>query len=146
MYCLAEEFGEAIKVGNLLGSLDLTVEGDVSKPLLFFIIITFDHLTFSIQPYNPYVEDLHIKLSKPVHVQDEAMDTSISSQVQNYYPLFTIDCGYSYNAGSFGKVLHLCIAHCMVVYGCIDNSEVQSVGIVLSCFFFFFVFYAELHF
>ena len=31
--CLLEEFGEALKVGNLLGSLDLTVEGDVSKPL-----------------------------------------------------------------------------------------------------------------
>jgi hypothetical protein len=30
---LSEEFEEALKVGNLLGSLDLTVEGDVSKPL-----------------------------------------------------------------------------------------------------------------
>ena len=98
LYCLAEEFGEAIKVGNLLGSLDLTVEGDVSKPLLSSFIIAFDYLTFSIQPYNPYVEELHIKLSKPVDgtpVQDEAMDTSSSSQVQNYYPLFTIDRGCS---------------------------------------------------
>ena len=31
--CLSEEFGEALKVGNLLGSLNLTVEGDVSIPL-----------------------------------------------------------------------------------------------------------------
>lgn len=50
--CLAEEFVEAIKVGNLLGSLDLTVEGDVSKSLLISII-TFDCCIFSplaIQP------------------------------------------------------------------------------------------------
>ena len=54
----------------------------MSKPLSFVIITFSDNLlTFFIQPYNKYVEELHIKLSKPTPGRDEAMDTSSSSLV-----------------------------------------------------------------
>ena len=52
----------------------------MSKPLSLSPQIT-SLLSPSIQPYNNYVEELHIKLSKPTPVHDEAMDTSSSSPV-----------------------------------------------------------------
>ena len=77
--CPTEEFLEAIKVAQQIGTLNITVDGDVSplcdhSQLVYWVFIFCP----SLQPHNPYVEDLHIKLSKPVGrvVHHEAMDTN----------------------------------------------------------------------
>jgi hypothetical protein len=69
------------------------------------------------------VEELHIKLSKPDDgrpVRDEAMDTSSSSLVHNYYTLVTIDIIIMLTVA--GEKLRLLIEHCMLVCRGIDDK------------------------